>query len=187
MDRAEGNPLFLEQLVAVGVEDESSALPSSIQAVLAARIDRLDDAERAVLEHASVQGRSFSVDAVAELLPERNRADIAMDVVSLVRKQLVRPDRSAVRGDDAFRFAHVLIREVAYQGLPKGRRAELHERLAGWLAGLTRSPRRHHRLPPERGLREPRDARPGGRPGASRGRRGSRAADGGCRRRTAAR
>jgi DNA-binding SARP family transcriptional activator/class 3 adenylate cyclase len=134
VDRAEGNPLFLEQLVAVGVEDESSALPSSIQAVLAARIDRLDEAERAVLEHASVQGRSFSVDAVAELLPERNRADIAMDVVSLVRKQLVRPDRSNVRGDDAFRFAHVLIREVAYQGLPKGRRAELHERLAGWLA-----------------------------------------------------
>jgi DNA-binding SARP family transcriptional activator/tetratricopeptide (TPR) repeat protein len=134
VDMAEGNPLFLEQLVAVGVEDQASALPSSIQAVLAARIDRLDEAERAVLEHASVQGRSFSVNAVAELLPEYDRAGIAMLVVSLVRKQLVRPDRADVGGDDAFRFAHVLIREVAYQRLPKGRRAELHERLAGWLA-----------------------------------------------------
>ena len=57
-------------------------------------------------------------------------------MVSLVRKQLVGPDRSDVRGDDAFRFAHVLIREVAYQGLPRGRRAELHERLAGRLAAL---------------------------------------------------
>ena len=102
VDRAEGNPLFLEQLVAVGVEDEGSALPSSIQAVLAARIDRLVEVERAVLEHASVQGRSFSVDAVAELLPERDRAGIAMHVVSLVRKQLVRPDRSDVRGETLF-------------------------------------------------------------------------------------
>ena len=96
MDRAEGNPLFLEQLVAVGVEDEGSALPSSIQAVLAARIDRLDEAERAVLEHASVQGRSFSVDAVAELLPECDRAGIAM-ARGLARPQAAGAPRSLRR------------------------------------------------------------------------------------------
>jgi DNA-binding SARP family transcriptional activator/class 3 adenylate cyclase len=129
---AEGNPLFLEQLVAVGA-DAGEALPSSIQAVLAARIDRLEPGERALLEDASVQGRSFYVGAVEELLPHDERGSGATDLVSLVRKQLVRADRSELAGEDAFRFAHALIREAAYDGLPKQRRAELHEELARWL------------------------------------------------------
>lgn len=135
VDTAEGNPLFLEQLVAVGADPGGAALPSSIQAVLAARIDRLDSGERAVLEHASVQGRSFYVGAVAELMAEPERARIATHVVSLVRQQLLRADRSDLPGEDAFRFAHVLIREAAYQGLPKQRRAEVHEQVAWWLDG----------------------------------------------------
>ena len=130
---AEGNPLFLEQLAAVEM-DEGAALPSTIQAVLAARIDRLAPGERAVLEHASVQGRSFYVGGAAALLPEPDRAAIATHLMGLVNKQLVRVEHSEIPGEDAFRFSHVLIREVAYQGLPRGRRAELHERLAGWLA-----------------------------------------------------
>jgi DNA-binding SARP family transcriptional activator len=129
---AEGNPLFLEQLVAVGA-DAGEALPSSIQAVLAARIDRLEPGERALLEDASVQGRGFYVSAVEELLLDDERGSVATDLVSLVRKQLVRADRSELAGEDAFRFAHALIREAAYDGLPKQRRAELHERLARWL------------------------------------------------------
>jgi DNA-binding SARP family transcriptional activator/class 3 adenylate cyclase len=129
---AEGNPLFLEQLVAVGA-DAGEALPSSIQAVLAARIDRLEPGERALLEDASVQGRSFYVGAVEELLPDDERGSVATYLVSLVRKQLVRADRSELAGEDAFRFAHALIREAAYDGLPKQRRAELHEELARWL------------------------------------------------------
>ena len=64
VETAEGNPLFLEQLVAVGADDDETALPSSIQAVLAARIARLDPGERALLEEASVQGRSFYVGAL---------------------------------------------------------------------------------------------------------------------------
>ena len=87
-----------------------------------------------MLEHSSVQGRSLYVGGVAELLPELSRAEIAGHLVSLVNKQLFRPDHSDIPGEDAFRFAHVLIREVAYQGLPRGLRAELHERLAAWLA-----------------------------------------------------
>jgi DNA-binding SARP family transcriptional activator len=130
---AEGNPLFLEQLAAVQM-DEDTVLPSTIQAVLAARIDRLAPGERAVLDHASVQGRSLYVGGVDELLPELKRADIGNHLVSLVNKQLMRPDHSDIPGEDAFRFSHVLIREVAYQGLPRGRRAELHKRLADWLA-----------------------------------------------------
>jgi DNA-binding SARP family transcriptional activator len=136
---AEGNPLFLEQLVAVG-PDAGEALPSSIQAVLAARIDRLEPGERALLEDASVQGRSFYVGAVEELLPDDERGSAATDLVSLVRKQLVRGDRSELAGEDAFRFAHVLIREAAYNAVPKQRRAELHEGLARWLEGRPGAP-----------------------------------------------
>jgi hypothetical protein len=129
---AEGNPLFLEQLIAMGAEGGEAALPSTIQAVLAARIDGLDPGERALLEHASVQGRSFYAGPVAEVL-ERDASEIAPDLVSLVQKQLIRAERTDLAGEDAFRFAHVLIREAAYQGLPKQRRAELHEHLAEWL------------------------------------------------------
>ena len=130
---AEGNPLFLEQLVAVGAEDGEGALPSSIQAVLAARIDRLAPGERALLEDASVQGRSFYVGAVEEQLPEGEQGSTASNLVSLVQKQLIRSDRSELPDEDAFRFAHALIREAAYDGLPKQRRAELHEGVARWL------------------------------------------------------
>jgi tetratricopeptide (TPR) repeat protein len=133
VETAEGNPLFLEQLVAVGAENGQTALPSSIQAVLAARIDHLEPGERAVLEPASVQGRTFYVGVLTELLDEAERARTPTHLVSLVHKQLIRAETSDLHGQDAFRFAHALIREAAYQGLPKQRRAELHERLAHWL------------------------------------------------------
>jgi tetratricopeptide (TPR) repeat protein len=133
VETAEGNPLFLEHLVAVGAENGDAALPSSIQAVLAARIDRLEPGERLLLEQASVQGRSFYAGAVQALVPERARAGIPAHLVALVQKQLIRPERSELAGEEAFRFAHVLIREAAYRGLPKQRRAELHEGVARWL------------------------------------------------------
>ncbi len=129
VETAEGNPLFLEHLAAVGAESGDAALPSSIQGVLAARIDRLEPGERELLEQASVQGRSFYVGAVEE--PDRART--ASRLVSLVRKQLIRAERSELSGEDAFRFAHVLIREAAYRAMPKQRRAELHERVARWI------------------------------------------------------
>jgi DNA-binding SARP family transcriptional activator/class 3 adenylate cyclase len=135
VETAEGNPLFLEQLVAMGTETGEAALPSNIQAVLAARIDRLEPGERTLLEHASVQGRTFHVGAVEELVPDGDRSAIAPNLVALVHKQLIRAERSEFAGEDAFRFAHALIREAAYRVLPKRRRAELHEQVARWLEG----------------------------------------------------
>src|SRR5262249_4091455 len=65
---------------------------------------------------------------------------ISMSLVALVRKQLIRPDRATLAGDDAFRFTHALIRDAAYDGIAKERRAQLHERLAAWLKGRPASP-----------------------------------------------
>jgi DNA-binding SARP family transcriptional activator len=124
VETAEGNPLFLEQLVAVGADGDDTPLPATIQAVLAARIARLRPDERQLLEEASVQGRSFHVGPLEH--PK------AAEFVALVRQELIRPERSDLPGEDAFRFAHALIREAAYRALPKQRRAELHERVARW-------------------------------------------------------
>jgi DNA-binding SARP family transcriptional activator len=129
---AEGNPLFLEQLVAIGAQTELAPLPPSIEAVLAARIDRLEQAERDVLVHGAVEGRTFHAGAVAELAGVRREA-IGPALMGLVQRQLIRPDRAEFAGEDAFRFAHALIRDSAYGGMPKRLRADLHERVAGWV------------------------------------------------------
>ena len=128
---AEGNPLFLEQLVATDEErGDAATLPPSIQAVLAARIAALDPAERTVLEHASVEGRHFRWGSVAAFLAAAERDALGEHLMALVRRQLIQPDPAASSSDDAFRFTHVLIQEAAYDGLPKEVRADLHERLA---------------------------------------------------------
>ena len=126
VDTAEGNPLFLEQLVAAQAEQEEATLPPTLQTVLAARIDRLEPGERQLLRFASVEGRRFHPGA----LPEAAETQL----LALVQKQFVRPDRTELTGESAFRFAHGLIREAAYVGLPKQLRAELHERVARWTA-----------------------------------------------------
>jgi class 3 adenylate cyclase/tetratricopeptide (TPR) repeat protein len=133
VETAEGNPLFLEQLVAVRPTAGGQRLPPTIQALLAARIDRLEPGERRVLAYGSVEGRSFHRAAVTDLLPEAERGDSGTRLMSLVRKQLIRPDRPQFATGDAFRFAHTLIRDAAYEGLPKELRSRLHERMAGWL------------------------------------------------------
>jgi tetratricopeptide (TPR) repeat protein len=130
---AEGNPLFLEQLLAVRAEGEPTTLPPTIEAVLAARIDRLEPREREVLRHASPEGRRFHARAVAELLPATERDVLDRALLGLVQKQLIRRARPEFAGEDAFRFSHALIRDAAYAGLPKRLRGEHHERLAGWL------------------------------------------------------
>ena len=124
----DGNPLFLEQLAAVQAEHGGAALPVTLHGVLAARIDRLDPEERAVLQHAAVQGRSFYVEPLESVVGGASR-----QLVSLVQGQLVRADSSDLPGQDAFRFSHALIREAAYGSLPRQRRAEVHELVARWL------------------------------------------------------
>src|SRR5262249_8143140 len=97
---------------------------------LAARLDRLAKDERGLLELASVVGREFWREALIELAPPGT--EVSATLQRLVRKRLVRHERAASEAD-AFRFAHALIRDAGYAGIPKGRRADLHERLADWL------------------------------------------------------
>jgi hypothetical protein len=115
--------------------DELSAVtvPPSIQALLAARLDRLSQEERVVLEAAAVIGRDVFASAVRELLPEDARERVPSDLMRLVRKELIQPIPTTLRGEDAFRFRHLLIRDAVYDAVAKSRRAELHERFADWL------------------------------------------------------
>jgi class 3 adenylate cyclase len=132
-DAAEGNPLFVEQMLAMVAESPNGdvIVPPTIQALLAARLDQLDPSERGVLERGAVEGKIFHRGGVEALAPEE--PDVGTRLMALVRKELVRPDRTQLPGDDAFRFRHLLIRDAAYDGLPKSARAELHERFATWL------------------------------------------------------
>ena len=133
---AEGNPLFLEQMAAMLADHEGESeppIPPSIQALLAARLDQLDNVERAVIERAAIVGREFSRAAVTALSQPALGAPLAGPLMGLVRKELLVPETSAGGEDDVFRFGHILIREAAYEAVPKKVRAELHEQLADWL------------------------------------------------------
>jgi class 3 adenylate cyclase/tetratricopeptide (TPR) repeat protein len=133
LSSAAGNPLFVEEMVAMVAEHDPSevSVPPTIQALLAARLDQLDAEERDVLERGSVEGHVFHRGAVMALAPEET--GVERRLVALVRKDLVRPERPLVADDEAFRFRHILIRDTAYEALPKALRAELHQRFADWL------------------------------------------------------
>jgi DNA-binding SARP family transcriptional activator len=136
-DAAAGNPLFLEQMLAMLSESENVepeiAVPPAIQALLAARLDRLEPAERHVLACASIEGEIFHVGGVAELAAPYTREEVAAQLMSLVRKELIRFEPPDLTGDEAFRFRHALIRDAAYEELSKETRSELHGRYAAWL------------------------------------------------------
>ncbi|MEP7379305.1 MAG: adenylate/guanylate cyclase domain-containing protein [Chloroflexota bacterium] len=149
---AEGNPLYLEEMVRMLIDDglvveragqwqaqgdlEQVTVPPTVRALLAARLEQLSPSERSIAERASVVGRVFEQAAVTELAPESLRPEIARGLVALVRKELIRPERSELAAGDAFKFRHLLIRDAAYDGLPKSERAELHEKFADWLERL---------------------------------------------------
>ncbi|HMC37883.1 MAG TPA: adenylate/guanylate cyclase domain-containing protein, partial [Actinomycetota bacterium] len=153
-EAGEGNPLFIEELFRMLVDDgrlqrsngswsvagdlASLEIPPTIHALLIARLDRLDQEERAVIERASVIGRRFGWGAVTELSPDEQRPKVGGLLQSLSRKELIRPDRSDLGEEDSFRFAHILVRDAAYGTLPKTVRAELHERFADWIQTRTR-------------------------------------------------
>ena len=84
-----------------------------------------------MLESGAVEGEIFHRGAVQALAPAE--AQVASRLAALVRKELIRPDRPLLPGEDGFRFCHLLIRDAAYDALPKATRAELHERFADWL------------------------------------------------------
>jgi hypothetical protein len=133
LETAGGNPLFVEEMVAMVAEDDQAAmiLPPTIQALLAARLDQLEPGERDVLERGAVEGQVFHRGAVLALAPEEPEIDGRL--VTLVRKDLVRPEPTVLADDEAYRFRHLLIRDTAYDALPKAVRAQLHERFALWL------------------------------------------------------
>jgi class 3 adenylate cyclase/tetratricopeptide (TPR) repeat protein len=136
-EAAEGNPLFVEQMLAMVTKDDAPAgepeMPPSIHALLAARLDRLEPEERAAIARASVIGRDFWRGAVADLSPAESRSSVTARLMTLVRKELIEPSRSIFPWEDGFRFRHALIRDAAYLAISKETRASLHERYAGWL------------------------------------------------------
>jgi class 3 adenylate cyclase/tetratricopeptide (TPR) repeat protein len=148
---ADGNPLFVEQMLSMLIdegalrrEEDGSwiilagigeiAIPPSISALLTARLDRLGATERSVIERAAVIGQVFYRDAVEELAPEGLREAVGPSLRALSGKELVRRDEtSQLAGQQTYRFLHILIRDAAYQGLLKRTRAELHEAFADWV------------------------------------------------------
>ncbi len=151
LEAAEGNPLFVEEMLAMLIDDgllrfeegawrsvedlENVTVPPTIHLLLAARLDRLDSEERAVIERGAVEGKVFHAGAVTTLSSEGARPNVRSRLLALARKELIRPDRPEFAGEDAFRFRHLLIRDAAYQAMPKEQRANLHERFAEWLTG----------------------------------------------------
>lgn len=150
---ADGNPLFLEELVRMLLDDgvlaqvdgrwvvgdlDAIAIPPSISALLSARLDQLAPDERAVLQCASVIGKQFWWSAVADLAPATMRERVGAQLHALVRKRLIVPaETTTFAGEDSFRFEHILVRDAAYATLPKMMRAEMHEGFADWLGRRT--------------------------------------------------
>src|SRR5262245_21773313 len=148
VDASDGVPLFVEEMVAMLIEEGALrreggrwvaadlslvAAPATIHALLAARLDHLDPAERAVLARGSVEGQVFHRSAVEFLSPETERPDVETRLSALVLKELIEPEGAEFSDDAAYRFHHLLLRDVAYESLQKDGRAALHERFAAWL------------------------------------------------------
>ena len=129
---SEGNPLFLQEMAVLAGESDDVVVPTTIQSLLAARLERLAADERELLEHGSIEGQVFHSSAIRALVASADSVDIDSGLAKLVRKDLIRPHHAGVEGD-AFSFRHLLIRDAAYERLPKATRAELHERFVRWL------------------------------------------------------
>ena len=141
LDRAEGNPLFVEETIRMLVESGSGngsagRVPDTLQALIAARIDHLDPAAKTLLQRGSVIGRVFWRGALEHLSPDVDGHEELLDDL-LQREFLLREPRSSISGEIAYRFKHALIREVAYTGMAKLARAQYHARFAEWLAERT--------------------------------------------------
>jgi class 3 adenylate cyclase/tetratricopeptide (TPR) repeat protein len=151
---SEGNPLFVEQLLSMLVDEglisfedgrwrtaaavERVSVPPTIQALLAARLDRLAADERAVIEPAAVIGHLFVRGAVEHLTTDAVRPAVGTHLHELTGKQLVHPDLSRPAEEEAFRFHHILIRDTTYDAILKRARASLHERFVEWADSVNR-------------------------------------------------
>lgn len=133
IERAAGNPLFLEQLLRHAIEGESSAVPGSIQSLVQARLDRLEPSAKAALQAASVLGQRFDRSALAHVLDQPDYSPERLLQQLMIRQQ----------GSD-FLFSHALIRDAVYSGLLKSRQRELHRRAADWFANRDAQLRAEH-------------------------------------------
>ena len=135
LEKTGGNPLFLEEVMLdvaeCGEETATARIPDTIQALIASRIDRLDASSKSMLQHASVIGRTFWVGAVEYLASAESLDEVIEDL--LLRDLVVGESRSSLSNETAYRFKHVLIRDVAYASLTKSARAKSHARFAEWL------------------------------------------------------
>jgi class 3 adenylate cyclase/tetratricopeptide (TPR) repeat protein len=135
LEKAEGNPLFLEETARMLADDEGAVLkqiPDSIQALIAARIDSLGAADKRLLQRAALIGRVFWRGAVDALSPD---VDVTAGLDRLLEREFIAPEaQSSITGERAFRFTHGLIREVAHATVSKAERAEDHRRVAEWVA-----------------------------------------------------
>jgi tetratricopeptide (TPR) repeat protein len=152
VETAEGNPLFVEQTVAMLIDDGSLRrdgdrwavagdlaavpIPPTITGLLEARLDRLSPEERTVIERASIEGRVFHWGSVTALSTDLSPDDVSRHLRALVRRDLIGPDEAVFGGSEAFRFRHALIRDAAYERMPKETRAGLHEGHAAWLESV---------------------------------------------------
>jgi predicted ATPase len=148
-DASEGNPLFAEELLGMLIDDgllrhddgrwtvadqlADLPVPPTIHALLASRLERLPENERALLAHASIEGTVFHRGGLDEVAPAPLEPVIDESLTSLVRRDMICPDRASFAEDEAFRFRHSLIRDAAYRSVSKQIRAQLHERFAAWL------------------------------------------------------
>ena len=152
LDRAEGNPLFAEEYIRMlrdhghlrlegdtwRVDVADVPLPDTVQGIIAARLDALTVDEKAVLQTAAVIGKVFWLGSVAAVA-EATRVDTEERLHALERKELVRRDRRAsVAGESEYAVRHALVRDVAYDQIPRARRAELHVRTARWIESLSK-------------------------------------------------
>jgi class 3 adenylate cyclase/tetratricopeptide (TPR) repeat protein len=135
LDKTEGNPLFVEETIRMldeeGIESVER-IPDTVQALIAARIDRLPGEAKLILQRAAVIGRIFWASALERLSPELESIEEPLDDL-LLRDFVVPEERSSIRGETAYKFKHVLIREVAYASLTKSARADYHRAFAEWL------------------------------------------------------
>lgn len=150
-EAADGNALFAEELLALLVDDglltwdagrwvaaeglRAAVVPTTLRALLAARLEGLPSDERALLVLASVEGVQFHRSAIRELAPDVPEAFVERSLAALLGRDVIRPDQSSFAGDEAYRFRHLLIRDAAYRSLPPATRADQHERFASWLEG----------------------------------------------------
>ena len=133
---AEGNPLFIEQLAASVGELAPGTLPTNVREIVAARLDALPRAERSLLLDAALVGKVFWLDALRTMNPDGNELTYLLE--QLEHRDLVRRESSSIlEGQQQFAFTHVLIRDVAYDLLPRADRARRHALVAEFFGSTT--------------------------------------------------